>query len=77
MKTHTHKLPLKFYICIQLISNLLQALGKLLVVWITQLSSTELLPGHYSATTPMSLNPLIDETAQADKERVRRANDFT
>lgn len=55
---------------IQLISNLLQALGKFLVVWVTQLSSTQLCPGHNSSAVSMPLNPLVDETTQRDTDRL-------
>lgn len=54
--------PLELYIAIQLISNLLQAHGKLLVVRVTQFSSTQLSPGHCGFAVSMSLNPLVYET---------------
>ena len=60
--------PLELYIAIQLISYLLQAHGKLLVVWVTQLSSTQLCPGHCGSAVSMTLNPLIYETT-GDKDR--------
>lgn len=61
--------PLKLYISIQLIANLLQALGKLLVFRV-ELSSTQLCPGHCSVSISMPLNSLIDETTQGETERI-------
>lgn len=60
--------PLELGVAIQLISDLLQAHGELLVVWVTQLSSTQLSPGHCGFAVSMSLNPLIYETTR-DKDR--------
>ena len=62
--------PLKLYISIQLISNLLQALAKLLVFRVEHSSSTQLCPGHCSVSISMPLNSLVDETTQGETERI-------
>lgn len=68
-KMQTSSKPLELCISIQLISNLLQTLCKLLVVWVTQLTSAQLRPRHYSVFIPMSLNTLVYETLQLDEQR--------
>lgn len=54
--------PLELNIAIQIISDLLQAQGKVLVVWVTQLSSTQLSSGDSSVAISVLLNPVVDET---------------
>lgn len=62
--TQTSYQPLEVYISIQLVSNLLQALSKLLSFWVSQLASTKLFSRHCFIAIYLPLNSLIDETIQ-------------
>lgn len=57
--------PSELNIAIYIVSDLLQTLGKFLVVWVTQLSSTQLSSGDSSVAISVLLNPLVDETTKA------------
>lgn len=57
-------LLLEMNISVQFITNLLEALGKFFVVWVTELSPTQLLPGNYSVVVSISFHSFIYKTVK-------------
>lgn len=68
-------LPLELHVAVQLISNLLQALGKFFMLWINQLSSTQLSHGHDRVVVAMSLHSFINETTHGQEQSVKETSE--